>query len=280
MMRLYASAAVVSVAALVAGTYAYTQLRTTAACQAASLAGAEIGGVLKGGKGFDTLRLGPKTRVEFDTDPTNGTVFYLDEDGNDTGQGFSFKSIERITCFTLGTLVIAERGKVPIETLEVGDRVWTMDAGLQPVAWIGRATVPAQGALAPILIRKGALDNDRDLLVSPQHRMMLDGWRVQMHCGIDEVLAPAKALANDSTIRHVEGGMVTYVHIAFDSHQIVMAEGIPSESFYPGAEALNALDQAARAEILALFPEWACPHMRPRTARRTLTQREARALRG
>lgn len=239
--------------------------------------GAEVNDV-NGGKGFDTLRLEANTRVEFNADPVNGSVFYLDADGNDTGEGFDFKSIERITCFTLGTMIITERGKVAIENLVVGDRVWTMDAGLQPIAWVGRATVPAKGDLAPIRIAKGAMGNARDLMVSPQHRMMLDGWRVEMHCGTDEVLAPAKALTNDGTIRRVEGGDVTYVHMAFESHQIVIAEGIPSESFFPGAEALNALDHAARDEILTLFPEWRCPHLRPHAARQVVTAREAKAL--
>lgn len=231
-----------------------------------------------GGEGLDTLKLSGKTRVELDDNPKNGTVFYLDDDGNDTGESVDFTSIERITCFTIGTMIIAETGKVAIETLQVGDRVWTMDNGLQPIAWIGQATVPAKGALAPILIREGAMGNTRDLLVSPQHRMMLDGWRVEMHCGADEVLAPAKALTNDGSIRRIEGGEVTYVHIAFDTHEIVMAEGIPSESFFPGAEALNALDAAARNEILTLFPEWRCPHMRPSAARQVITPREAKNL--
>jgi peroxidase len=233
---------------------------------------------IQGGDGFDTLQLGPNTRVDYDSNPANGTIYYLDDAGNDTGETHTFRSIENITCFTCGTRIITANGQRLIEDLQVGDRVWTLDSGLQPIAWIGQATVPALGPLAPILIRKGAMDNTRDLLVSPQHRMMLDGWRVQVHCGADEVLAPAKGLTNDHTIRRVEGGFVTYIHIAFDSHQIVMAEGIPSESFYPGAEALNALDQAARDEILALFPEWACPHARPKTVRAALTPREARVL--
>jgi len=233
---------------------------------------------VNGGKGFDTLALGADTRVELGPKDGSGTVFYQDENGADTGESFDFKSIERITCFTPGTLIITANGKTAIEDLNTGDRVWTMDNGLQPIAWIGRATVPAQGALAPIRISKGTLGNDRDLLVSPQHRMMLDGWRVEMHCGMDEVLAPAKSLSNDNTIRPVEGGTVTYIHIAFDDHQIVIAEGIPSESFFPGAEALSALDQSARAEILALFPEWACPHMRPTSARPVVSAREAKTL--
>ncbi len=240
---------------------------------------ANVSGFVYGGEGFDTLQLDGPTRVSFNfSDPTKGIVDFLDDDGNDTDRSLSFESIERITCFTLGTLIITERGKVAIENLAVGDRVWTMDKGLQPIAWVGRATVPARGPLAPIMIRKGAMGNTRDLLVSPQHRMMLDGWRVELHCGADEVLAPATALTNDATIHRVEGGEVTYVHIAFDTHEIVIAEGIPSESFFPGAQALNALDQAARDEILTLFPQWRSENLRPIAARKVITPKEARSL--
>ncbi|WP_051067999.1 hypothetical protein [Octadecabacter antarcticus] len=68
------------------------------------------------------------------------------------------------------------------------------------------------------------------------------------------------------------------MHIAFDTHEIVMAKGIPSEIFFPGARALNVRDHAARSEILKLFPEWRCPPHRPMTARRLVTTREAEAL--
>lgn len=65
------------------------------------------------------------------------------------------------------------------------------------------------GGPAPILIRKGAMNNARDLLMSPQHCMMLDGWCVKIHYGTDAVLAPAKGLTNDHTIRRIEDGEVT-----------------------------------------------------------------------
>ncbi|MEL6960345.1 MAG: Hint domain-containing protein, partial [Pseudomonadota bacterium] len=234
--------------------------------------------LIKGGKGFDTLKLGPNTRVELDHNPENGTVFYLGEDGNDTGERVRFRSIENITCFTEGTRIITAQGKRPIESLQVGDAVWTLDAGLQPIAWIGRATVPATGSFAPIRITKDTLGNDRDLLVSAQHRLLLEGWRVEVYCGADEVLAAAKTLVNDTTIRPVEGGDITYIHLAFSDHQIVIAEGIPSESFYPGAQALDALDEATRREVIHLFPEWDCPHLRPQTARQVVRGSEAKIL--
>jgi hypothetical protein len=158
-------------------------------------------------------------------------------------------------CFTRGTRIKTDRGEVAIEDLEVGDLVQTMDHGLQPIRWIGAQTVPAQGRLAPVRIAAGALGNARDLLVSPQHRMLLTGWKARLYLGEAEVLAAAAMLVNDSTIRRETGGTVEYFHVLFDSHEIVWAEGAPSESFHPGEQGWGALDRAARDEILALFPE-------------------------
>lgn len=146
------------------------------------------------------------------------------------------------------------------------------------IVWIGRTTVRATGPLASITIRANALVNSRDLRVSPQHRMMLDGWRVELHCETNEVFAPAKALLNDHTIYQIEGGHVTYIHIAFAQHQIVCAEGIASESFFPGAQALTALARATCDEILTLFPQWRSPEHRLHTARPTISARIAKTL--
>jgi hypothetical protein len=130
-----------------------------------------------------------------------------------------------------------------------------MDHGYQPVRWIGSVKVRAKGDLAPILFRAGSLCNKRDLLVSPHHRMFLSGWQAQMMFGENEVLAAAKHLVNDSTVLRKEGGEVEYFHILLDTHEIIYAEGCPSESFHPGQEGWRALDEEARAEILQLFPQ-------------------------
>ena len=114
-----------------------------------------------------------------------------------------------------------------------------------------------QAAMAPILIRKGALGNTRDLRVSPQHRMLLSGWHAEVLFGEREVLATAKSLVNDHSILREEGGEVEYFHMLFDSHEIVYAEGAPSESFHPGPEGWKALDEPTRNEILELFPQLA-----------------------
>ena len=158
-------------------------------------------------------------------------------------------------CFTRGTLIKTQAGDITVEELSAGDMVLTMDHGYQPIRWLGSTERSATGSLAPILIRKGALGNDRDLRVSPQHRMLLQGWQAELLFGEAEVLATAKSLVNDNSIIRVEGGEVEYFHILFDTHEIIYAEGTPSESFHPGEQGWKALDEPTRNEIVELFPE-------------------------
>ncbi len=164
---------------------------------------------------------------------------------------------KQVACFTSGTLIKTQQGDMPIEELCEGDMVLTMDRGYQPIRWIGSFKRSAQGDLAPILVRKGALGNDRDLRVSPQHRMLLQGWQAEMFFEEQEVLISAKSLVNDHSIIREEGGEVEYFHMLFDTHEIIWAEGALSESFHPGEEGWNALEQATRNEILAIFPQLA-----------------------
>ncbi|MFU1477568.1 Hint domain-containing protein [Roseovarius sp. C7] len=182
-------------------------------------------------------------------------------------------------CFTLGTWVETGRGAQRIEDLRVGDRIATRDHGRQPLRWIGFRRVAAEGAQAPIVFARGALGNDRELRVSPQHRMLLSGWRAELLFGEREVLCAAKALVNGETIYRDAGGEVTYVHLLFDRHELVKANGAWSESFHPGAWMLGAMDAAARAEILGLFPELQGGPAPPMiSARRSLRSYEARLV--
>lgn len=184
-----------------------------------------------------------------------------------------------VPCFVRGTLIATRRGAVPIEELEAGDEVITMDHGFQEIRWIGSTSVPAEGKLAPVVFRKGAMGNERDLRVSPQHRMLVRGWHVELMFGKPEALVPAKALINDETVFQLEGGNVDYFHIMFDRHELVYAEGIPSESFHPGHVGLGSFAEDTREEILHLFPELredATAYSEP--VRPTLKVREARVL--
>ncbi|MCF6234730.1 MAG: Hint domain-containing protein [Rhodobacteraceae bacterium] len=155
-------------------------------------------------------------------------------------------------CFTPGTMIETDTGERRVEDLLPGDLVLTKDNGLQAILWIGRTTVRAIGDFAPIRFAPGALGNTRTLLVSPQHRMLIDDWRADYFCGCHEVFAAAKHLVNGTTVTRVEGGVVDYIHLLFERHEVVWSEGIPSESYFP-EHALNSADRAARAELTVLF---------------------------
>ena len=220
----------------------------------------------EGGRIGDVLDLRGAGNVQVvynQTDPTwngttseSGTARYLNAAGEEVT--ITFSEIESVVvCFARGTMIDTAEGEKPIEDLMVGDLVRTADHDYQPIRWIGSSKVAAVGHIAPILIKAGALGNTRDLRVSPQHRMLLGGWQAQMLFGDDEVLVAAKHLVNDSTILRMESGEVEYYHMLFDTHEIVFAEGAPSESFHPGQMGWGALAEESRAEILELFPELA-----------------------
>ena len=186
-----------------------------------------------------------------------------------------------MVCFTRGTMIATPSGEVAIEELKVGDMVLTRDHGPQPLRWIGSRKVPAEGRLAPVVFREGAIGNDRELRVSPQHRMLVTDWRADLLFGSTDVLVAAKDLVNGDTVYVAEGGEVDYFHILFDTHQIVTANGAPSESFHPGETSMGMLEDAAREEVLELFPELRDDLDRGygQAARPSLKGWEARALR-
>ena len=171
-----------------------------------------------------------------------------------------------IFCFTPGAWIDTPGGRRLVETLEVGDLVATRDHGAQPIRLVARrqlnrAALAAAPHLTPVLIRKGALGGglpEADIKVSPQHRMAIDGWRAEALFGAPSVLAPAAALVNDRTIRVAHGARsVDYIHILFDRHEIVFANGAPTESLFPGDQVVDGLERAARDELLEIFPELA-----------------------
>ena len=164
-----------------------------------------------------------------------------------------------VPCFTPGTMIETAAGEVPVETIRPGDLVRTADAGFQPVRWIGARTLTARDLhdapdMRPVILRKGAFGNRRKMRVSPQHGMILktdDGERLIRAKHAAEYLG-GKVARVEKSCEHV-----TYIHIMFDDHQIIFAEGAATEAFYPGPVALGGLDLAARSELLFLFPELA-----------------------
>lgn len=236
-----------------------------------------------GGSGNDTLVVtGSRFRVDYQNDDAstaNGKVVYLDANGTETGERIAFKSIETVACFTNDTTILTPSGDLPVTALRTGDQVITRDHGAQVIRWIGTTTIAAKGDLAPISFAANALGTHAPFEVSPQHRMLLSGWRCELTSGTPEALAPAKHLINDTTIRQVQRDTVTYVHLAFDRHEVICGNGVWSESFHPGAMALDALSAATRTELLRLFPKVAIsPMSYGPSARQHIKRHEARMI--
>jgi hypothetical protein len=167
-------------------------------------------------------------------------------------------------CFTRGTMIGTPSGPKPVENLRKGDLVITRDNGLQPIRWVDSTIATASDGKAlsrraPVLIRAHALgpnNPQRDTMVSPLHRVVVQGPEAQMLFDQDEVLVCAKFLVNGTTIVPVRGMReVEYFHILFDTHQVIYADGMLSESFHPGQVGLDAMEPYMRAEILELFPQ-------------------------
>ncbi|NCW68232.1 MAG: hypothetical protein EBV86_06625 [Marivivens sp.] len=114
--------------------------------------------------------------------------------------------------------------------LKVGDRVLTRDDGAQSVRWIGQTTLRAVGEFAPVVIRKGTLHNENDLMLSPDHRVFIYQREDHLGAGRAEVLVRVRHLINGDTVYQQDGGFVDYFQILFDDHQIIYAEGIAAES--------------------------------------------------
>ncbi|WP_424942946.1 Hint domain-containing protein [Aliiroseovarius crassostreae] len=208
------------------------------------------------------------------TDPESGTATLSD------GTVVTFSNMEQIIiCFARNTRIDTPFGPRPVQDLQPGDLVITRDHGLQPVRWIGARSVVGKGRFAPIRICKGAIGNSRALLVSPQHRMLYGGGDANLMFGQDEVLIPAKHLVDARRIYREVRPEVTYYHLLFDRHEIIFAEGVPSESFHPAEPVLDGLINETREELFALFPELrSAPSRYGPTARRVLKEFEARLI--
>ncbi|MCG3267483.1 Hint domain-containing protein [Yoonia sp. I 8.24] len=168
-----------------------------------------------------------------------------------------------VTCFTKGTLITTERGDVPVETLVPGDRVLTLDRGYQPLQLslcrtIGLDALRANPKLLPVRIAAGSMGAGlpkRDLRVSRQHRMAVKSRIGERMFGAATVLVAAIKLTEMPRIE-VDHAVtqVDYFHLLFDNHEVIYAEGTPSESFFLGPETRKTVPTEAWEEITTLFP--------------------------
>jgi hypothetical protein len=236
--------------------------------------------------GYRVIETGPDS----DGNGIDGRVEFLDGSGTVTGT-LQFENIEEIVsvpCFTPGTLIATPKGEIPVENLKAGDRIITRDNGIQELRWIGKrefdwAHMTANPHLRPIMVRRGSLGNglpERDMMVSPNHRVLVSNERTSLYFDEHEVLVSAKHLIGGKGIFEVDSIGTTYIHLMFDQHEVVLSDGAWTESFQPGDYTLNGMGNAQRTEILELFPELKTKDGLDdyTAARRTLKKHEARLL--
>lgn len=193
-----------------------------------------------------------------------------------------------VICFTPGTIIRTDEGASRIEDLREGDLIQTKDDGMQPVRWIGKrrmsgARLFAMPQLRPVRFHANALGlarPDQDLLVSPNHRMLIKGDVAQTLFNTNEVLVTARDLINGSSVT-VDTQMreVTYIHLLLDTHHIMWANGVETESFHPASAALDTLDASDRSRLMEEYPNLKFdPHTYGSYARRNLSASEAAIL--
>ncbi len=237
-----------------------------------------------GGEGgatdIDTLQLTP--------DVTLAGITFTDTNPDDLAGSFTmadgtvvtFDEIENIICFTPGTMILTEAGERPIDTLQIGDRVITRDHGAQPLRWIGQSHVCGTGRFAPVEVAPHMLDGaKRPLLVSPQHRFVFGGYQSELYFGAPEVMAAATHLEDGVNVWRSPRNQVTYIHLMFDAHEVIFAEGAATESFHAGTMGLSAITGAVREDLFRHMPQLRTdPGSHGPTARCTLKAHEARLL--
>jgi len=184
------------------------------------------------------------------------------------GQKFCFSRVSEIVgrtpgqnCFARGTLIETPHGALPVEQLEDGDEVLGRNGDIQLISWIGSRRLSGlelvlNPRLQPVRIMAGALTGGRpgqDLVVSQDHRLLVDDWRAPYLFGEDEILVPAKSLINQrNVIVDCPQSGVEYFHLLMDGHSLVCANGLWAETMQPDQATLQLLDADQRAAVLRI----------------------------
>jgi hypothetical protein len=220
-------------------------------------------------------------------DPSASGNYYLDVSDPATVGGYSVSATTvsadytdnptttgLVLCFLRGTQIATSDGEMPVERLAVGDLVRARFSGLVPVQWIGRRRVdcrrhPNPRMVWPVRVRANAFGHDsphRDLWLSPDHAVF-----------VDEVLIPVKHLINGTTIQQVPTDAVTYYHVELPDHDVLVAEGLPTESYLDTGDRANF---ANAGKVVALHPRLAaCVREGLGCAKLCVTGREVTAAR-
>lgn len=185
-------------------------------------------------------------------------------------------------CFAAEARISGPHGPIPAIDLAAGDRVDTVDHGVQTLRWVGVSVQSGHGAAAPVRFAPGALGNEVPLRLSQNHRLLYRSVTAELYFGSSEVLVPARALVNGRDVRLAPCDEVTFVHVLLDRHEVLLAEGVPCESLFLGGEARQVLEgcHADDSDARILRAMLGNRHVHATPARPLLTAREARALTG
>ncbi len=161
------------------------------------------------------------SRVAFDSRASNLVP-------NDTNSVDDVFVADTVICFATGTRIRTARGEVAVEDLRVGDQAVTVGGKQRPIRWIGSRNLDGCGAALPfaqqpVRIRAGAFGDGlpvRDLFLSPGHPVLVGGH-----------LVPVMSLVNGTSLARMPATAVTYWHVELDAHDILLAEGLPAESY-------------------------------------------------
>ncbi|WP_299850041.1 Hint domain-containing protein [uncultured Roseovarius sp.] len=196
---------------------------------------------------------------------------------------FCNRDIRAITCFTPRTGISTLNGLKAVETLEVGDRVLTRDRGFQAVRWVGQRrlsfdAIPNNPNSLPVLIRANALGPgtpERDMIVSPRHRILTTEKKLLSPMGEAEALVEASALVGQPGVMCVIPHYLTYIHVLFDQHEVILSDNLWSESFFLGRPTIEALLEDQNTAIQDIFPQIATnPETSPQQLARPCLTRE------
>lgn len=196
----------------------------------------------------------------------------------------TYEEAQTIVCFVRGTLIKTIAGIRPIENLRKDEVIITKDNSEQPIRWIGSRTLTktelrAAPWLCPVGISAGSLAPDApssDLLVSPQHRVLIRSKIAQNMFGTMEVLVAAKQICAIEGMDDMDE--VEYFHMLFDQHEIVLSNDAETESLYTGPQALKSVGAKALKEIHEIFSGLQDPDNEPSSARMLIPGRKARKL--
>jgi len=220
------------------------------------------------GTSFKVWRMLAPSQVEgyllFTQDLSDGVTYSLSNFSLGDPMPYAQIAQQNTLCFCAGTWIDTPSGAKRVETLHVGDQVNTRHHGAQTIRWIGKRSLK----LAPIfpktdlgLSKFPSVPWVRVCLVSPYacpasigfwyHRPSISVWFGTQ----DSLIAAVKLIDLPGIHIDTDCTEVTYIHLLFDQHEVIFANGAPCESLHTGPEALKSISSAARAELFAIFPE-------------------------